>query len=209
MGWSLNAESKIEVFRVADIQGSFDSSVNDEGLRARLESLPDKKKFKHEKYFTGDPLFELFFAGSGSAISYCLGIGRWRQMPYFSLLDFRNIGVERTFSRRDREVLNDLFAHALEFMHREGRYTFFYATRVRPFPVKRIRTAGEMAPVRGVSVFDRYDFTIEAEVLKGEEPHYPYQQSLIRLNDRAFDYWVKRGTLKMSHLAGYFPSLSI
>ncbi len=195
-------------FRVGDTNRSLELGLNEETLRSQLAALPDTKKFKHEKYFAKDPLFELFFAGSASSFKYCLGIGRWRQMPYFSLLDFRNLQNERTFVKADRRVLNQLFVDAFEYMHREGRFTFFYATRVRPFPVRHIRSSGEIAPVRGMPVFDRYDFTIETEVPIGAEPQYLYQQNLIRLSDRAYDYWLKRGTLKLNHLASYFRSLS-
>lgn len=68
--------------------------------------------------------------------------------------------------------------------------------------MRHIRNSGEIAPVRGMPIFDRYDFTIEAEVPIGVEPQYIYQQNLIRMTDRAYDYWLKRGTLKLGLQSG-------
>ncbi len=208
----MSAERGCVTFRIGDTKRSQELSIEEAKLRNQLAALPDTKKFKHDKYFAGDPLFELFFSGTetgaGTTFKYCLGIGRWRQMPYFSLLDFRNLQEERPFTRADRKILNQLFVDAFELMHSEGRFTFFYATRVRPFPVRHIRNSGEIAPVRGMPIFDRYDFTIEAEVPIGAEPQYIYQQNLIRMTDRAYDYWLKRGTLKLGYLSNYFSSLS-
>lgn len=204
----MTADRVESAFRLGDTSRSQQLGINEQALRLKLSELPDHKKFKYEKYFADDPLFELFFSGTGSSFKYCLGIGRWRQMPYFSLLDFRNLQEERPFTKADRRILNQLFVDAFDFMHSEGRFTFFYATRVRPFPQRHIKQSGEIAPVRGMPIFDRYDFTIEAEVPIGTEPQYLYQQNLIRMTDRAYDYWLKRGTLKLRYISNYWPSLS-
>lgn len=177
-------------------------------LRQLLAELPQDKLFNHEKYFQNDPLFELYIVSESSEIRYCLGIGRWRQMPYFSLLDFRNTLSDAAFRRRDRELLNSLFSNAFRDLHAEGKFTFFYATRVRPFPVRHLKSTGALAPVRGVPIFDRYDFAIEAEIPVGSVPLFPYQEVLVRLMSRSFDYWIKRGTLKLSHMTDYLPSLA-
>lgn len=177
-------------------------------LQRLLAELPSEKRFNHEKYFQNDPLFDLYFVSDSGQVRYCLGIGRWRQMPYFSLLDFRNTRAETPFRRRDRELLNELFESAFRDLHAEGKFTYFYATRVRPYPVRHLRSAGDLAPVRGVPVFNHYDFAIEAEVPIGAEPQYPYQKVLINLMSRSFDYWIKRGTLKLSHMAEFLPSLA-
>lgn len=179
-----------------------------EFLMHLLAELPQEKRFNHEKYFQNDPLFDLFFVSERGQVRYCLGIGRWRQMPYFSLLDFRNTQSETPFRRRDRELLDGLFESAFRELHAEGKFTFIYATRVRPFPIRHLRASGDLAPVRGVPVFDRYDFAIEAEVPVGAEPQFPYQKALINLMSRSFDYWIKRGTLKLSYMSDYLPSLA-
>lgn len=177
-------------------------------IQSLIAGLPAEKQFNHEKYFKNDPLFELYIAVEAGVLRYCLGIGRWRQMPYFSLLDFRNTHIETPFRRGDRDLLNGLFSKAFEDLHQEGKFSFIYATRVRPFPVRRLKSSGELAPVRGVPVFDRYDFTIEAEIPIGVEPPYPYQQALVRLMSRSYDYWIKRGTLKLPYMAEYLKSLA-
>ncbi|MBN8539976.1 MAG: hypothetical protein J0L82_06280 [Deltaproteobacteria bacterium] len=177
-------------------------------LQLLLADLPQNKRFNHEKYFRNDPLFDLYFVSESSEIRYCLGIGRWRQMPYFSLLDFRNTLSDTPFRRRDRKLINSLFSTAFVDLHSEGKFTFVYATRVRPFPVRHLKSSGVLAPVRGVPIFDRYDFAIEAEVPIGGVPQFPYQEALIRLMSRSFDYWIKRGTLKLSYMAEYLPSLA-
>lgn len=199
----MSVDRDVEVFRLGDSERSTELEIRKEEVLSQLAALPESKKFHHEKYFTDDPLFELFFVGTPSNFKYCLGIGRWRQMPYFSLIDFRNLQEEKGFTRSDRQLLNRLFLDAFDFMHREGRFTFFYATRIRPFPQKYVMTNGEMAPVRGIPVFDRYDFTLEAVVPVGATPNYLYQQTLIRMVDRKFDYFVKRGTLNLKHLVPY------
>ncbi len=177
-------------------------------VRQLLAALPIERQFNYEKYFRNDPLFELYLAVEGGQLRYCLGIGRWRQMPYFSLLDFRNTQSDHPFRRRDREILNSLFSTAFADLHAEKKYSFIYATRVRPFPVRHLKSTGELAPVRGVPIFDRYDFAIEAEVPIGAMPQYSYQQALISLMSRSFDYWIKRGTLKLAYMAEFVPSLS-
>lgn len=184
------------------------ASDQQQAFKKVLAELPQEKRFNHEKYFLNDPLFDLFFVSEGGQVRYCLGIGRWRQMPYFSLLDFRNTQAETPFRRRDRELLNGLFERAFSELHAEGKFTYIYATRVRPFPLRHLKTSGDLAPVRGVPVFDRYDFAIEAEVPVGAEPQFPYQKALINLMSRSFDYWIKRGTLKLSYMADYLPSLA-
>lgn len=177
-------------------------------LQRLLAELPQQKRFNHEKYFQKDPVFDLYVVSENAQVRYCLGIGRWRQMPYFSLLDFRNTQAEAPFRRRDRELLNDLFAGAFRDLHAERRFTFFYATRVRPFPVRQLRVSGDLAPVRGVPTFARYDFAIEAEIPIDAELQFPYQKVLINLMSRSFDYWIKRGTLKLSYMSEFLPSLT-
>jgi hypothetical protein len=177
-------------------------------LQRMLKELPHEKRFNHEKYFQDDPLLELYVVSENRRVRYCLGVGLWRQMPYFSLIDFRNTQIDMPFRRQDRDLLNILFSNAFSDLHSQGKFTFVYATRVRPFPVRRLKSAGVLAPVRGVPVFDRYDFAIEAEIPIGTEPQFPYQQTLIRLMSRSFDYWIKRGTLKLSYMAEYLPSLA-
>lgn len=204
MGSGLSAELEPGVFRVGDDQ--LVSTAEESQLVSHLSKLTEPKKFKYEKYFLKDPLFELFFVKSGTQFKYCLGIARWRQMPYFSLIDFRSLEQDMGFLKRDRDLLNQLFRGALDFMHNEQRFTYFYATRVRPLPSRQLRTSGMIAPVRGIPVFDRYDFTIEAEVPVGAAPKYPYQQSIVRQAERQFDYWIKRGTLKMKYLVPYIDS---
>jgi hypothetical protein len=177
-------------------------------LRRLLAELPQEKQFNHAKYFQDDPLLDLYLVSENRQIMYCLGIGRWQQMPYFNLLDFRNTQADTLYRRRDRDLLNTLFSNSFSDLHREGKFTFMYATRVRPFPVRHLKSNGFLAPVRGVPVFDRYDFTIEAEIPIGAEPQFRYQLALVRLMSRSFDYWIKRGTLKLSYMADYLPSLA-
>jgi hypothetical protein len=174
-----------------------------EDFRSLLSSLPKGNSLNFDKYLPEGGRFELFVMCLDSRPRYTLGAVRWHKMPYFSLFDLRSLDPSQG-PFLHREALNELFKACFQVMHEEGRFTYFYATRSRPFTRRHLGRSQELAPVRGLDVFDDYDFTIEDVVRRGEAPAYEYQDSLLGfLEDRAFDYWIKRGTLKMEKVANH------
>ncbi len=179
---------------------SLDSKTADQ-LQEYLKNLKGDKKVDIDKYRRDDHKLTLFLLARDGQPRYLLGTRRWDQMPYFSMFDFRSLSA--TSSVGDRKLLNILFEEAFKRMHADSLFTFFYATRARSLPSKALEVNGALAPLRGLPVFDCYDLTIDAVVPRDVVPKFHYQKSLLSLETRRADYWIKRGTLKMEYLAEF------
>lgn len=175
-----------------------------EELRRLTGSLPKRNGFNFEKYVRENSVFELFVKMVEGKPRYTLGIARWEKMPYFSLYDLRSLEPS-TGPFLHRGELNSLFRSCFQVLHSENRFTYFYATRSRTYTRKYLEGARELSPIRGLDIFDEYDFTLEGIVRTNDVPAFEYQRNLLGYEDRRFDYWIKRGTLKVEHLAAYLP----
>ncbi len=194
MSWKLNGVSEFE---------SLDSKTVDQ-LQKYLKIRKGDGQINFAKYCQADAQFTLFLMASDGQPRYLLGTRRWDMMPYFSMFDFRSLSPSSIVG--DRKLLNVLFEETFKRMHADSRFTFFYATRARSLPSKALEMKGALAPLRGLPVFDRYDLTIDAIVPRGVVPEFDYQKSLLSLESRVSDYWIKRGTLKMKYLAEFLSA---
>lgn len=179
---------------------SLDSKTADQ-LQDYLKNLKGDERVDLDKYRRTDQKLTLFLLARDGQPRYLLGTRRWDQMPYFSMFDFRSLSVGSSVG--DRKLLNVLFEETFKRMHADSLFTFFYATRARSFPTKVLEVNGAIAPLRGLPVFDRYDLTIDGIVPRAVVPKFHYQQSLLSLETRPANYWIKRGTLKMQYLAEF------
>lgn len=180
---------------------SFDSS-DVLKIEKILKVLPQQYQVNLAKYLVDQSSRQLYIATLAGEPRYCLGTVNWLRMPAFSLLDLRSFEPSgRTFLHRS--ILNQLFAHAFEVMHRDHRFTFYYATRLRNEVKRMLKSGSDFAPVRGLELFENYDFTIEAVVRAGQHAKFEYQTHLLDFQNRNSDYLIKRGTLRMPFVAPF------
>jgi hypothetical protein len=205
----------IKVDRLAELTDPERSAAIDL-LTRRTQSM--KMPFRLDKFLAADPelqlsphhqpelRYQLWCASVNAEPSYVLGTWTWGKMPYFSFINLRGF---LNFPEARGQILNELFRHTLEYHHAHGRFTFYYATRLRPFQKQHLLEAGELAPVRGIPVFERYDFTVEAELAPGAAPLFEYQSTMLQFLEGELGFWFKRGSLKPEFLLPYWESLTV
>ncbi len=205
----------IKVERLAQLTAPERSEVID-ALTQQI--LKMKTPFRLEKFLAQEPSlqlssehapelrYQLWCASVDRVPAYVLGTWTWGKMPYFSFVNLRGF---QNFPEARGPILNELFRHTLEYHHAQGRFTFYYATRLRPYQMQHLRESGELAPVRGIPVFDRYHFSVETELRPGATPLFEYQATMLQFLEGELGFWFKRGSLKSEHLLSYWDALVV
>lgn len=204
----------LKVDRLAQLTDP-DRSAAIDLLKHRIQSM--KMPFQLDKFLAKEPelqltpkhqpelRYQLWCASVDNEPAYVLGTWTWGKMPYFSFINLRGF---QNFPEARGQILNELFRHTLDYHHERGRFTFYYATRLRPFQKQHLVDLGELAPVRGIPLFNRYDFTVESELAPGAKPLFEYQATMLQFLGGELGFWLKRGSLKPEHLRPYWDALT-